>query len=234
MFDQFQLIDLTQTLYNGMPEWQQETNFFHRVYQTYHQGPHITHLQMLAGTGTHVDAPRHFFPDKQSIVELTLEQLWRPAVVIDIRKQAADNPDYALSIADLKAWETRYKTIPQGALVLANTGWSQYWSDPVLYCHCDIDGCMHFPGFSTDAAHYLLERNVAGLGIDTLSLDIGKDNTFPVHHLMLGADRFLVENLCQLDKLPPHGAQILVCPLKIQAAAEAPARVIAFTIPAGE
>lgn len=84
---------------------------------------------------------------------------------------------------------------------------------------------MHFPGLSPDAALWLVQsRSIAGLGIDTLSPDPGASEGFKVHHAILGANRYIVENL-NLEGLPARGATVVVAPLAIRDAPEAPARV---------
>ena len=87
---------------------------------------------------------------------------------------------------------------------------------------------MHFPGFSKEAAELLIERDVAGIGIDTFSPDPGISTDLSVHHSMLQHNKYLIENLTNLDQLPSAGAFICALPIKITAGPEASARVIAF------
>ncbi|CAK0839919.1 unnamed protein product, partial [Prorocentrum cordatum] len=87
---------------------------------------------------------------------------------------------------------------------------------------------MHFPGLSPAAAAWLVEtRSIVGLGVDTLSPDPGASTGFGVHHAVLGADRYILENL-NLDGLPARGATAVVAPLALAGAPEAPARVFAW------
>ena len=87
---------------------------------------------------------------------------------------------------------------------------------------------MHFPSFSAKATELLIERNIAGIGIDTLSPDTGALGMFPAHQIMLSAGKFIIENLTNLKLLPAFGAQIIALPLKIKDGPESPARVIAI------
>jgi kynurenine formamidase len=73
----------------------------------------------------------------------------------------------------------------------------------------------------------LLQRSIAGIGIDTLSCDRG-DQGFPVHRIILGAGKYLVENIANAKELPPTGGRILVLPLKLEHGTEAPVRLVAF------
>ena len=126
-----------------------------------------------------------------------------------------------------------------GSLVCLRTGWaaSRYHS-PSLYLNQtaqdDIDKAlgiprMHFPGFAPDAARLLVhDRGAVGIGVDTLSPDPGATSGFQVHHAILGADRFILENLNLVDGLPARGARAFVSPLNVAGAPEAPARVWAM------
>ena len=119
-----------------------------------------------------------------------------PGVVVDVREQCTANADYALSVADLEAWEARHGRIPRGALVCMRSGWCARFGTPERYLNRGDDKAMHFPGFSGAAAEWLVRaREVAGVGVDTLSLDPGTSATFDCHRVMLGADRFQVENM---------------------------------------
>jgi kynurenine formamidase len=87
---------------------------------------------------------------------------------------------------------------------------------------------MHFPGFGADAAKLLVERNVAGVGIDTLSIDYGPSQDFIAHKILNGAGKIGLENLANLGALPPRGATVIVGALKIRDGSGAPARVLAL------
>ena len=135
--------------------------------------------------------------------------------------------------------EARYGRIPDGALVVIRTGWAaeRYHRGASAYYNVsdpnDIDGYlnlprMHFPGVAPDAARLLVrERRAVGIGIDTLSPDGGGGGGagFPTHHAILGADRYVLENLHLAEGLPARGATAFVAPLNVQGAPEAPARV---------
>ncbi|MCB1108882.1 MAG: cyclase family protein, partial [Chlamydiia bacterium] len=124
--------------------------------------------------------------------------------------------------------EEKHGKIMANSLVVAFTGWQQYWSDPVRYRGEDEKGRKHFPGFSKEAAEYLLEREVAGIGIDTLSPDGSNQDDFPVHWAILGAGKYIIENLNNLDQVPSTGAWAVSFPTKINEGAEAPLRCAAL------
>lgn len=178
--------------------------------------------------GTHLDAPNHFERDRPSVDQLSGEQLIGPGVLVDISSAASMDADYRLSVADLQAFEQRHGPIPSGAIVLVYTGWSKFWGNPERYKNQDVMSRLHFPGFSAEAVEWLIQnRQVRGVGLDTMSVDYGLSRDFIVHHVLGKASRFGLENLAQLDKLPPRGFYLLVAPIKIETGSGGPARVFA-------
>ena len=122
--------------------------------------------------------------------------------------------------------------LPAKSLLCMKSGWSSRWGDPERYRNKDAsNGKMHFPGFSADAAAFLRkERDVVGIGIDTLSLDRGIDEEFPVHQVMLGGDDgglYQVENMV-LDELPAVGFLFVVLPFNVKGAQESLCRCVAL------
>jgi len=167
--------------------------------------------------GTHMDAPNHFELGQPSIDKIPFEQLVGPAVVIPICEKTVSDPDYTLSVSDILLWEKDYGPIPEGSIVMLNTGWGKRWDNFGDYKNCDKKGVMHFPGYSKDAAKYLVEqRNIKGIGIDTLSGDCGISSDFQVHHIINGAGKFILENVANLDEVPPKGAILILAPIKIE------------------
>src|SRR5687767_10287150 len=83
--------------------------------------------------GTHLDAPIHFAEGQRTADQLPLEQLFAPAVVIDVTRQAARDADYRLTVEDVRAFERAHGTIAPGTIVLLRTGWSTRWPDRRAY-----------------------------------------------------------------------------------------------------
>lgn len=183
--------------------------------------------------GTHLDAPNHFAPGQASIDEVPPGRLFGPAVVFDISDRAAGDPDATLTAADVDAWEALHGRVPEGAIALLRTGWAARWGDPAAYRNFDGEGLLRFPSFGLDAARRLLvERGCVGLGVDALSVDLGRDGEFPVHRLGSGLGRWFAENLANLDRLPPAGAVVVALPVPLRGGSGAQARVLAFLPPA--
>jgi kynurenine formamidase len=140
-----------------------------------------------------------------------------PGVVIDVAAAAAADADYLLTAEDVARWEQKHGAIPQGAVVLLHTGWGRHWKTAARYRNQDVIGKMHFPGFSAEVARLLIgQRKAKGLGIDTLSIDYGLSRDFPAHHVVNGAGCYALENLANLDQLPPRGFYLTIAPIKIE------------------
>jgi kynurenine formamidase len=182
--------------------------------------------------GTHLDAPIHFAEGQPGVDQIALERLIGPAVIIDVAKQAAADPDYRLSLEDVRAWERRHGAIPAGSLVLLRTGWSARWPDKKRYLGDDRPGevsGLHFPSYGKEAAQFLVEsRKAAALGVDTASIDYGPSKDFIVHRVANGAGVPGLENLAHLDALPERGAWVVALPMKIAGGSGAPLRAVAF------
>ncbi len=152
----------------------------------------------------------------------------RPAVVVDVSAASAADPDYTMTTQDLLDWEERYGAIPDGAVVLMYTGWSRKWSDYDAYKNQDEDGRMHFPGFSEEAAKFLVEeREINGIGIDNLSVDAAAARGFWAHRIVNGAGKFHLENVANVHLLPPSGAYLIVAPIKIEGGSGGQVRIFA-------
>lgn len=219
------LIDATHIFSSTTPTWPELTKLL-RCPTGDHQFTAEAYV-FSGGYGTHTDSPLHFHKGKRSISDLHVDELVSPLVLIDVEKAVIENSDYAMTLKDVSDWEAAHGTIPKGALVVMKTGWSSRWVDEKLFRNVGEDGKMHFPGFSAEVARFLTtERDIHGIGIDTLSLDIGIDDDFPVHDINLGASKYQVENLNLSDpRIPAFGASIIVSPMKLEGAPEAPTRV---------
>ena len=178
--------------------------------------------------GTHVDAPAHFSPGGWTVDRIPVDRLYRAGVRIDVSKQAATNPDYRLTTADVQAFEKNSGRILEGAVVLIATGWDRYWPDRTRYMN-DKNGVKHFPGLSAEATTLLArDRRVAGIGIDTPSIDYGPSTGFEAHHVSMPLNVYHIENMTHLLDLPATGFQVVVAPINIGGGSGGPARVFAF------
>jgi kynurenine formamidase len=189
-------------------------------------------------TGTHYSAPCHFHAGAACMPDLSASDLVLPAAVIDIRSRVLDDPDYVVTIADLKAWEDDHGQLPAGGAVLLFTGCSQFWADgdvdgePNYYnCGSGLPG-FHQPGFSRNAVRWLIETGVLGrtgaLGTDTFGPDPSSDASFTPTSLTLDRHRVTIENLTHLGALPPLGAWVALGSPRNVNGSGAPGTVFAF------
>ena len=180
--------------------------------------------------GTHLDAPFHFAEGKWTTEQIPLAQTIGPGVIIDVRNKADADRDYLLQPGDIVAWEKRHGRIPKQAIVLMYVGWGKYWGDRKRYFGTDEPGDvtnLHFPGFSKEAAEFLIKRGVNAVGLDTPSIDHGPSKDFIAHQIFGGANIPIFENVAALDRLPAKGATIYALPMKIKGGSGGPTRIIA-------
>jgi len=184
--------------------------------------------------GTHIDSPIHFAQGKQTVDEIPLERLIGPAVVIDVTQNVLSDPDYQIGVKDFTDWESKNGPIPDGSIVLLNTGYAKYWPDRVKYMGTDKRDeeavkNLHFPGLDPKAAKWLVEnRNINAIGLDTPSIDYGQSQLFESHRILFKENIPAFENVANLDKLPPKGAIIIALPMKIKGGSGGPLRIIAM------
>jgi kynurenine formamidase len=178
--------------------------------------------------GTHIDAPIHFSKDGATCDRISARSLVVPLAVVDIRARAAETPDAQLTPDDIRTWESANGELPNGCCLALNSGWDRRASGPG-YRNADDTGTMHFPGIHSEAAQMLLEeREVAGLGVDTLSIDHGPSTDFPTHRRWLPAGRWAVEGLANLDEVPALGATIVIGAPTVEGATGGPSRIFAL------
>lgn len=228
--DYSRIIDLSQEVTPRMPVWPGDPHpWIRRVADLDRDGYYLNLLILGEQSGTHLGAPAHLFGDGRESNQLMPEELVVPAVVVDVSGSCTNDPDYRLSLAVLEGWEQENGRVPQRCIVLLHTGWARFWEDERRYRNMDSAGVMHFPGFGLAATKVLVEeRGIRGLGIDTLGIDPGNDQELQANRLLLGADCFHLENLTNLDRLPPRGITLVIGALKIAGGSGSPARVLAF------
>ncbi len=184
--------------------------------------------------GTHIDAPIHFARHGQTVENIPLEKLVGNTIKIKVSDNALKDRDYLISIEDFTTWETTHGQIPDGSIVLLETGFSKFYPDKLKYLGTDMRGDeavkeLHFPGLSAEAAKWLVEnRNINAIGIDTPSIDYGQSQYFKSHVILLSENIPAFENLMNLHKLPAKGFQIVALPMKIKGGSGAPLRIIAL------
>jgi len=225
----FKVIDLTAVLSPTTVLWPgQDPISAITTEEIQSDGAYGRRVSLGEHSGTHFDAPCHFSEGAATVADVPAEQLVRPLRVIDISERAEQDPDAELTMADIEAHELRHGAIPEGSAVFLRTGWDSRRDDRDAYAGSGDE--LHFPGFGVEAAHFLVdERSIAGLGIDTLSIDPGGTNDFAVHRdVTLPRGVWHVENAINLDAVPSTGAWVVVGVPRLADASGFPARVLAL------
>lgn len=223
------IADMTHELHQSFPTFGGDEQFFaEKVFDFANDGYSLYNLKVNEHTGTHLDAPLHFSSDGQSVAEIPVENLVAPLCVIDIKARAAEDPDTQVTPDDLKAWIAAHGDIPKGACVAMNSGWSAHVNS-TKFRNADDKGAMHFPGFHREVAQMLMEdADVAGIAVDSLSLDHGISQDFAVHYAWLPSNRWGLECIANLDALPASGATLIVGAPKHRGGTGGPSRVMAM------
>lgn len=196
---------------------------------------------LLEGYGTHVEASSHAFGTRgRNIDEYSLSAFIGAGVVIDISARAKTDPEYQVSINDLLAWEKKHGRIPEGAIVVVNTGRHEYWGDYNRYRGVDEKGQSHYPGVGVEACELLVKRRVSAVGTDAPSID-GRPETpvpdYPTDRRPHGLSREIlmrpgndilnIEYLANVDKLPEAGSLIICAPINFAGGYAGTARILA-------
>lgn len=184
--------------------------------------------------GTHLDAPIHFAEGHLTADQIPLERLIGPAAVIDVSENALADRDYLVRVEDFTTWEQTHGRLPDGAMVLLNTGYARFWPDAEQYMGTAERGPaavakLHFPGLDPTAAKWLTEnRNIHAIGLDTPSIDYGQSTRFESHQILFEHDIPAFENVANLDQLPPTGAYVIALPMKIKGGSGGPLRIVGY------
>lgn len=237
------IVDLTQPLSERTPVLQLPEPFANTPGLTRHNisryddaGPAWAWdwLEIGEHVGTHFDAPIHWITgrDGEDVASVPAQRLVGPAVVIDKSAEAAADPDYVLTVDDIRAFEAEHGDLPAGCWVLLRTGWDARADDQDAFLNAG-SGMPQTPGVDVECARFLAEHpSIVGYGCETVGTDAGGaamfEPPFPVHSFVLGAGKYGLTQLANLAELPATGALIVVAPLKLVNGTGSPARVLAF------
>ena len=217
------ITDLSYTLEPGMPVWPTHARFGAIVYETYDEGAVSMHRQLAFGehTGTHLDAPRHFFKDGASIAEVDATSVMGRGVMIDA---SFLEPCGTYTLDMLKEFEKENGEIEEGDIILFHFGWEEKYG-----IGADSGEFLKdWAGLGGDAAQYLLDKKVKAVGTDALALDPFGSEDYPCHYILLGNGISIIENLTNLHKLPIF-SYVIGLANKIKDGSASPIRVIALT-----
>jgi kynurenine formamidase len=222
------VIDLSQVLEEHMPHFPTHSKFFHNLWGSYwHGGRSLSYqLVMHEHNGTHVDAPAHFISDAQPEAHVTIERVPVARLLgrgVRLNCQGMKAGEH-VSKSRLIDWEGQHGALEAGDIVLFDFGWSAKWG----LRPSDQRYVEDWPGVSMEAAQYLISKQVAAIGVDTLSPDPPEAlRTRPIHPVLLEKQVLIIENLCNLDQLPDFFL-FLALPLKIRGGSGSPIRAVAL------
>jgi len=170
----------------------------------------VTTFKTNVHTGTHMDAPFHFYRDAQTIDRIPLGRCMGSALLIDLSDKA---PNTEITPADLDPYQEQLRQIPK---VVLNTGWAVNWGTDMFF--------TDFPVITADAARFFMDCGTDLIGIDTPSIDKPPNKS---HFIVLGDDTLIIENLTNLDLIEGELFDIIALPLKITGRDGSPVRVAA-------
>lgn len=232
-FEQADFVDLTHAFGPNIPHWKGIQPETITVPYTVNKDGFTIEVFTHAGQwGTHVDPPAHFHKGLKTVDQIDPKQFLLRLVVLDVHEKVVANPDYVVTLGDVKAWEERHGPIPEGAFVALRTDWSKRWPDDRAIQNVDDKGVAHYPGWSKEVLEYLYEtRRVTASGHETTDTDPGLATTkddYSLESYLLGTNHFQIELLANLDKVPESGALVLVAFPKPENGSGFPARVVAI------
>ena len=211
------VIDLTQTISENIPSFPGSPQpSFINWENIEKDGYNLELLFLSTHTGTHIDAPYHFLKKGQKIHQIMTNRLVIEAVLIKTRK----GPNQAITKTDIQKFEKRYGKIDNGSTVIFYTDWQKNLEKKSYF--------LRNPGLAVSAARYLTSKKINLVGIDSPSIDLGKNSKFSVHHILAKNGILIVENLANLDKIHSEKFHLIVAPLKLKNATGSPIRAMAL------
>jgi kynurenine formamidase len=239
---QKEFVDLTHTFGPGIPHWPGFPDEEVRLLYWYDENPpgpgelgtgfYAQEFTHVGQWGTHVDPPAHFIRGLRTVDQIGVKEMLLPLVVIDVHKKVAANPDYTITMDDIRAWEKQYGKVPKGAFVAMRTDWSKRWPDAAAMRNEDANGVAHYPGWSLDVLKYLYEkRHITASGHEPTDTDPGVATSvddYSLESYILSTNHYQIELLTNLDKVPEYGAIVVVAFPKPQGGSGFPARVFAI------
>lgn len=231
-------VDLTHAFEPGIPRWPGFPDEVRETIYGYEEGSGTVGHGFFAETfthvgqwGTHADSPAHFVKGLRTLDQIDVKEMVLPLVVIDVHEQAAADADYTITMKDVKAWEEKHGSIPEGSFVAMRTDWSKRWPDAAAMRNEDAEGTAHYPGWSAEVLKYLYEeRKITASGHETTDTDPGvatSKGDYSLEIYILKTNHYQIELLTNLDKVPEAGALAVVSFPKPKGGSGFPARVFA-------
>lgn len=226
-----QFVDLTHAFEPGIPHHPLLPDEEREALFTHDQGFLLERYCHVGQWGTHVDPPIHFVEGARPLDKIGLDEMVLPLVVIDVHEKVESNPDYTITMEDVRAWEEKHGDIPTSSFVAMRTDWHKRWPDGDAMQNYDEGGVKHYPGWSQEVLTYLIEqKGVTAIGHEPTDTDPGiatsKDD-YSLEDYVLRQDRYQIELLTNLDLVPESGAVIFATWPNVKNGSGFPARIFA-------
>jgi len=210
------LIDLTLTISKTIPSFPGSPKpQFITWSNLKDDGYNLELLFLSSHTGTHIDAPYHFIKNGLKIHQIPIDRLLGKAILIKLEK----NKNSIISKSDITLFEKKYGIIKNQSSIFFFTGWQKNLKKDNYF--------TENPGLGLSATKYLASKKINLVGIDSPSIDPGKDESFRVHHILSKNNILIVENLTNLNKIKSQEFKFTILPLKLKNATGSPVRAIA-------
>jgi len=232
-------VDLTHAFAPGIPHWdgfpdeKLETLYWYEPgVGKLGSGFYAQSFTHVGQWGTHVDPPAHFAKGMRTVDQIDVKEMILPLVVLDVHEAVTKNPDYTITMDDVRKWEKKHGQIPEGAFVAMRTDWSKRWPEMDTMQNKDAKGIAHYPGWSMEVLKYLYEdRKITASGHETTDTDPGvatsKDD-YSLETFILKSNHYQIELLAHLDEVPESGALVVASFPKPKGGSGFPARVFAI------
>lgn len=184
-----------------------------RKYSVEKDGFSFHEIKINSHTGTHVDAPAHMISGAKYLDDINLDQFQGQGLIVDVSEFASTE----ISLQHLLKHESQIKNCE---FLILKSGWYKKWKTDAYH--------KDFPVLSEEAAKWLTQFKLKGIGLDVISIDPVDSQDVPLHKIILGAGFLIIENLSNLEALPKNGFLLQCFPLKISKADGSTSRVIAF------
>jgi len=178
-------------------------------------GYNLELLFLSSHTGTHLDAPYHFVKNGLKINQIPLDRLIGKAILIKLKK-TRNSP---ITKSDITLFEKKNGKIPNHSSIFFYTEWQKNLKKDNYF--------TENPGLDSSSAKYLATKKINLVGIDSPSIDLGKDESFSVHHILSKNNILIVENLANMNKIQSNEFHFTILPLKLKDATGSPVRAVA-------
>lgn len=206
-YDLSHFYETTMPLYPGT-----EKPYIHHFGPENEDGFRVTWFNLQSHMGTHMDAPYHYFKNKNKLDDFPVSTFIGKAFVLDI-------PVGFLEI-DKKFLTCFKEQLYEAEILILRTHHARFYGTPEYF-----EG---YPVLTEEAAEYLTTFKIRGLGLDAISIDVVETTVFPIHQILLSHNWFIIENLTGLEAIKKEFVQLMALPLKIKEADGAPVRVVAI------